>query len=786
MVTVTKRDGSVVNFDINKTKTRIQNCLDPGTSLVWLSKVLAVVESGVVEGMSTADLDPHIADSYKGYDFNYSVVAARVFVSHVAKSAQGSFSEKSMMLLENQVLSEAYGNLCKEHAEALDSMIDYERDYLFDYMGIRMLADKYLLRCDGKIVERPQDMLLRVALNINSQQHGIVESVQETYDALSRHEYIHATPTLHFSGTPDNQLASCFLQSNVEDNIWDMYEKLAETARISARGGGIGINVTRVRAAGSRVKGTNGVSDGIVPFLSVYDKTCLHVNQGGRRKGAFAIYLEPWHADVLDFLRLRLPEGNEDQRARNLFTALNVNDEFMRRLENGENWSLFCPSTVPDLVDKHGEEFAAAYKAYEEQGLAKCVLPAARIWNAAVKSQRETGTPYIMFKDTANAISNQRHVGMVNTSGLCIEIMQHAAGTETAVCTLASVALPKCIVQTGMGMRFSFDKLRTVTQLVTRNLNKVIDTASYPTKGAFCNTMLHRPIGIGVQGLADVFAMLKLPFASEEARQLNKDIFKVMYFAALAQSCELSRNFREHLEDTGFQNARLEPQWQGAHACFAGSPLSEGLFHCDLFHSCEPRTQEKDFADIDRLVTGGRFTCEEIEALRQDVIDHGTRNSLCVALMPTQSTSHILGNNECFEPFCGNIYQRRLLSGEFVFVNKHLVADLQRLNLWSRDIYDMIINEHGSVQNIPIIPDKIREIYKTVWEIPQKVIIDFAADRAPYVDQSQSMNLFFLNSDNARINSALLHAWKSKLKTGVYYVRTENFDVESVCESCSG
>lgn len=619
--------------------------------------------------------------------------------------------------------TEVYG-IIKKNAAHLDEAIDYKRDFGYDYFGFKTLEKSYLIRLDGKVVERPQHMLMRVAVGIHRED---IPSVIETYNLLSERWFTHATPTLFNAGTPKPQLSSCFLLTMKDDSIDGIYDTLKQCAKISQSAGGIGLSIHHVRAKGSYIKGTNGVSNGIVPMLRNFDMTARYVDQGGgKRKGSFAIYLEPWHADIKDFLELKRNHGKEEMRARDLFYALWIPDLFMKRVEQNEDWSLFCPNEAPGLSDCHGEEFERLYEKYEREGRARETIKAQELWFEVLESQIETGTPYMLYKDSANRKSNQKNLGTIKSSNLCTEIIEYTAPDEVAVCNLASLALPK-FVQTGKDGKLYFDheKLYEITKVATKNLNKVIDVNYYPVEEARRSNFRHRPIGLGIQGLADAFIMLRMPFDSPEARGLNEDIFETIYFAAVETSMELAKI-------------------QGTYETYDGSPASKGILQFDMW-GVTPKS--------------GRWNWSE---LKEKVKKYGMRNSLLVAPMPTASTSQILGNNECFEPYTSNLYTRRTLSGEFIMVNKHLMKDLINLGLWNDNMRNRLISTNGSVLNVPGIPQNIKDLYKTVWEISQKVIIDMAADRGAYICQSQSMNIFMQDPNFGKLTSMHFYAWKKK------------------------
>lgn len=617
----------------------------------------------------------------------------------------------------------------QENRERLDAAIIYDRDFEFDYFGFKTLERSYLLRMNGKVVERPQHLFMRVAVGIHGND---IDAAIETYNLMSERWFIHATPTLFNAGTPKPQLSSCFLLSMTEDSINGIFETLQRCALISQSAGGIGLSIHNVRATGSYIKGTGGTSNGIIPMLRVFNDAARYVDQGGgKRKGAFAVYLEPWHADIFEFLDLKKNHGKEELRARDLFYALWISDLFMERVKSDADWSLFCPNESPGLFDVYGDKFEALYHQYEQEGRARKTVKARDLWTAILESQIETGTPYILYKDAANKKSNQQNLGTIRSSNLCTEIIEYTAPDEVAVCNLASLALPKYVVNG----QFDFDKLVEITRVVTRNLNKVIDINYYPIPEARNSNMRHRPIGLGVQGLADAFILCGMAFDSEEARQLNKDIFEAVYFAAVTESCDLAEKL-------------------GAYETFQGSPMSKGLFQFDLWN----------------VTPSGRW---DWASLRERVKKYGLRNSLLVAPMPTASTSQILGNNECFEPYTSNLYTRRTLAGEHIVVNKHLMRDLVRLGLWDEEMREAIMAANGSIQGIEVIPQKVRDIYKTAYEISQKVIIDMSADRGAFICQSQSLNVFMEAPTFAKLSSMHFYAWQKGLKTGMYYLRSK-------------
>ncbi len=739
---VVKRSGKKEDVHFDKVTSRVTR-LSYGLQLKSedIIEISKKVVSGIFNNVTTTELDNLAAETAASFTTkhpDFAVLAARIAVSNLHKNTKKSFSETAELMYNYidtktnapaPLLADDIYELIKENADVLDAAIIYERDYHFDFFGFKTLEKSYLLKVNGKIVERPQHMFMRVALGIHKTD---VDAAIETYNLMSEKWFIHATPTLFNSGTPKPQMSSCFLLSMKDDSINGIYDTLKDCALISQSAGGIGLNVHNIRSTGSYIKGTNGTSNGIIPMLRVFNDTARYVDQGGgKRKGAFSVYLEPWHADVFEFLELRKNHGKEEMRARDLFLALWIPDLFMKRVEEDAEWSLFCPNEAKNLHTTHGAEFEALYIQYEQEGKAKKTIQARELWNAVLESQIETGTPYVLYKDAANTKSNQQNLGTIRCSNLCTEIIEYSDENETAVCNLASLSLPRFVE----GKKFNFEKLVEVTKIVTRNLNKVIDGNYYPIPETKRSNERHRPIGLGVQGLADVFMMMGLPFESEMAKLLNVNIFESIYFAAMTASCELAKK-------------------DGAYQTFKGSPLSEGKFQFDLW----------EVAPSERY---------DWESLRKEVMEHGVRNSLLLAPMPTASTSQILGNNECFEPYTSNIYNRRVLSGEFAVVNKHLLKDLGALNLWNDNMKQRIIAANGSVQNIEEIPADLKEIYKTVWEIKQKTVIDMSADRGAYICQSQSLNLFVEQPNFGKLSSMHFYTWKKGLKTGMYYLRTK-------------
>jgi len=739
---VIKRNGKRESVKFDKITARIEKlCYGLERRFVNSIDVAKKVIEGLYDGVTTTELDNLAAETAASLTVkhpDYALLASRIAVSNLHKNTTKSFSHTMQLLHECTdskngkllpLIADDVWQIIHDNAELLDSTIIYDRDYGFDYFGFKTLEKSYLLKLNGKVVERPQHMYMRVAIGIHKED---IESALKTYHLMSERWFTHATPTLFNAGTPKPQMSSCFLLTMKEDSIDGIYDTLKQTAKISQSAGGIGLAIHGIRATGSYIGGTNGTSNGIIPMLKVFNDTARYVDQGGgKRKGAFAVYLEPWHADVFEFLDLRKNHGKEEMRARDLFYALWIPDLFMKRVEAGEDWSLFCPNEAPGLHECWGAEFEALYAKYEAAGKARKTIKAQDLWFAILDAQIETGTPYLLYKDAANGKSNQQNLGTIKSSNLCTEIMEYTSPEEVAVCNLASLALPRFVIDG----KFDHQKLYEVSYAATLNLNKIIDNNYYPIEEARNSNLRHRPIGLGVQGLADVFILLRLPFESEPAKQLNKEIFETIYFAAMTASKDLA-------------------QKEGAYETYAGSPVSKAIFQFDMWNT-EP-TLRWDW-----------YT------LKAEVLKHGVRNSLLLAPMPTASTSQILGNNECFEPYTSNIYVRRVLSGEFVIVNKHLLKDLVALNLWNDEMKNNIIQHNGSVQQIDSIPAEIKEIYKTVWEIKQRAIIDMAADRGAYICQSQSLNLFIDAPSASKLTSMHFYAWKKGLKTGMYYLRTK-------------
>tara|TARA_B110000459_G_scaffold157167_1_gene172084 strand:+ start:1396 stop:3738 length:2343 start_codon:yes stop_codon:yes gene_type:complete len=738
---VVKRDGRKEPVKFDKITARIiKMCygLDP---LVSPEAVAMKVIEGIYDGVTTTDLDNLAAEvaAAKTIDHpDYALLASRIAVSNLHKDTKKTFSDVMSDLYnyidpktgENAaLLSEEVFSIIMDNKDLFDSNIIYDRDFRYDYFGFKTLTRSYLMKLNGEIAERPQQMLMRVSIGIHKND---VESALKTYNLMSEGWFTHATPTLFNSGTPKPQMSSCFLLTAKEDSIEGIYDTLKSCAQISQSAGGIGLSIHDIRATGSYIKGTNGESNGIVPMLRVFNDTARYVDQGGgKRKGSFAIYLEPWHADVFDFLDLKKNHGKEEQRARDLFYALWIPDLFMKRVKENGDWTLMCPHECPGLSDTHSKEFEKLYTKYEKAGKGRKTIKAQDLWFKILESQIETGTPYMLYKDAANAKSNQQNLGVIKSSNLCTEIIEYTAPDEVAVCNLASLALPKYIEN----KTFDFEKLFNVTYQATLNLNKIIDGNFYPVEEARNSNLRHRPIGLGVQGLADAFILMGYPFESPEAKALNREVFETIYFASMTASKDLAKEL-------------------GHYETYPGSPVSKGVFQYDMWN----------VTPTDRW---------EWKLLKAEVKKYGVRNSLLLAPMPTASTAQILGNNECFEPYTSNIYTRRVLSGEFIIVNKHLLKDLVKENLWTADMRNKIKEASGSIQNIDEVPQRLKDLYKTAWEISQKAIIDQAADRGAYICQSQSLNIFMENANFGKLTSMHFYGWEKGLKTGMYYLRTK-------------
>jgi ribonucleoside-diphosphate reductase alpha chain len=769
---VTKRNGELKTVEFDKILRRLKILgNEAGIKINYTSLAMKVIDQ-LFDGISTTKIDELSAEqcaSMSSTHHDYNTLAGRIVVSNHQKNTEPSFS-KVMTALYNfkdkhghhsPLVSEELYAVVQVAGEEFDTMCDYSRDYLIDYFGFKTLDRAYLMKIDGKSVERAQHMWLRVSIGI----HGTdMSAIKETYDYMSRKYFTHATPTLFNAGTPHPQLSSCFLQAMENDSVDGIYNTLKDCALISKWAGGIGLHIHNVRASGSHIRGTNGNSNGIVPMLKVFNHTAKYIDQGGgRRNGSFAIYLEPWHADVEMFLQMRKNHGDEELKARDLFYAVWVPDLFMERIKVNGKWTLMCPDECPGLADVYGDEFVALYTKYEQEGKGRATVNARDIWLQILDAQMETGTPYILFKDACNKKSNQKNIGTIKSSNLCTEVIQYSDDTETAVCNLASIALPTFVSADGV---FDYEELHKVTKVVTANLNRVIDINYYPIEKARKSNMRHRPIGMGVQGLNDTFMLMDISFHSDEAKDVNKKIFETMYHAALERSCELAQGY-------------------GPYETFAGSPASQGILQFDMWN-VDPTNTRYDWT-----------------ALKQKIMTHGLRNSLLLAPMPTASTSQILGFNECIEPVTSNIYSRRTLAGEFIMTNKYLMNDLLKLDLWNDKIKNNIIANNGSVQHIEAIPQKIRDKYKTVWELPMKHLIDMSADRGAYICQSQSLNLWLEDPNYNALTSMHFYSWSKGLKTGIYYLRrrarhqAQKFTIEpelkpgavaqeaEICDMCS-
>ena len=741
---VIKRDQRKESVKFDKITARIEK-LSYGlnTKYVKTIEIAKKVIDGIYDGVSTQELDELAAETAATLTTkhpDYAVLAARISISNLHKTTSKSFSNTMKRLYtyinpktgkNASLLSKEIYGIINKNAAILDSSIIYDRDFSYDYFGFKTLEKSYLLKLKGLVVERPQHMLMRVAIGIHKEN---VDAAIETYNLLSEKWFTHATPTLFNAGTPKPQLSSCFLLTMKDDSIDGIYDTLKQCAKISQSAGGIGLSIHNVRATGSYINGTNGISNGIIPMLRNFDMTARYVDQGGgKRKGSFAIYLEPWHADIFEFLQLKKNHGKEELRARDLFYAMWIPDLFMKRVEANEDWSLFSPDEAKDLHETYGDDFEKLYTKYEKEGKARKSVKAQDLWFEILESQIETGNPYILYKDAANRKSNQKNLGTIKSSNLCTEIMEYTSPDEIAVCNLASIALNKFVND---DMTYNHKKLYEITKVITKNLNKVIDVNYYPVEEARNSNMRHRPIGIGVQGLADTFILMRYAFDSKEAKKLNVEIFETIYFGAMEASMEIAKK-------------------DGAYESYKGSPVSKGIFQFDMW-GITPNSNRWDWTK-----------------LKQKVKKNGVRNSLLLAPMPTASTSQILGNNECFEPYTSNIYTRRVLSGEFIVVNKHLLKDLIKLNLWDDSMKDRLMEANGSIQKIKEIPENIKLLYRTVWEISQKSVIDMAADRGAYICQSQSMNIHMEDATFGKLTSMHFHAWKKGLKTGLYYLRTK-------------
>ena len=762
---VIKRDGTREPVSFDQILTRIRSLSD-GLQHVNPDLVAQKVCNQLQDNIETSKLDEFAAETcammQSRYHPNYGLLAARILISNHHKTTPNTLADCVVSLQE--ILADSYCELATKHGNEYQAMIDYSRDFMFDYFGFKTLERGYLLKRNGVILERPQHLWMRVAIQLHANDF---KKVKETYDALSQGYFIHATPTLFNSGTRHPQLSSCFLNTMESDSIKGIYKTLGDCAQISKWAGGIGLSVHNVRARGSHIKGTNGEATGLVPMLKVFNDTAKYVNQGGKRNGSFAIYLEPWHSDIEDFLRLKLNQGAEEERARDLFYGLWIPDLFMERVEEDGDWTLMCPHECPGLADVWGQPFNELYIKYEKDNKGRKTLKAKKIWQMILDCQIQTGTPYLCYKDAANSKSNQQHLGTIKSSNLCTEIMEFTSPSETAVCNLGSLALSKFVMPDENGdLDFNFAMLRKYTEILAHNLDIVIDKTFYPTSECLTSNMKHRPIGIGVQGLADTFAKLRIPWTSKRASDLNREIFENIYYAAMNASIQRCIALGEY-QHFGYYNTQ-------PFISFLGSPMSKGKLQYDLWGEQPTHTPYLEW--------------EYIEYMSKEC---GARNSLLIAPMPTASTSQILGNNECFEPFTSNLYTRRVLAGDFMVINKYLVEDLVKLGLWTSDIRTSIIANNGSIQGLPEIPAELQELYKTAWEIPQKTLINLSRERAPFICQSQSLNLFLTEPTYAKMTSMHFYAWKQGLKTGCYYLRTkaassaQKFTVEPPCTTCS-
>uniref|UniRef100_A0A6C0J1P9 ribonucleoside-diphosphate reductase n=1 Tax=viral metagenome TaxID=1070528 RepID=A0A6C0J1P9_9ZZZZ len=770
---VVKRNGETEDVSFDKVLNRLKKI--SGDIKIDTTEIAQKVCSRIYDGVKTAELDElaaYLCSSMSIENPEYAVLASRIIVSNHQKNTSPSFSETIAILYSNKdvhgepspcVSDEVY-NIVNKYTEKLNSYIDYSRDFLFDYFGFKTLERSYLIKVNKKIVERPQHMWMRVAIGIHGDD---IKEVLNTYDLMSKKYFTHATPTLFNSGTNSPQLSSCFLSSMNDDSVSGIYESLKEMALISKYAGGIGIHIHQIRGKGSHIRGNNGVSNGIIPMLRVFNNTARYIDQAGKRQGSIAVYLEPWHTDVEAFLDLKKNHGNEEDRCRDLFLALWIPDLFMERVKNDGKWSLMCPDQCRGLSDVYGDDFKTLYEKYENEGKFIRQINAQDLWFKILESQIEQGVPYILFKDAANKKSNQQNLGTIKSSNLCAEIIIYSSPEETGVCNLASICLPSFVEKTEDGTTvYNFEKLHDTVKVITKNLNKVIDRNFYPLEKARVSNLRHRPIGIGVQGLADVFIQLRYPFESAEAKQLNKDIFETIYHGATEGSMEISQKRAEIIKemmknsDTNiykyvneFEKEIINSKYPGAYSSFEGSPISQGKFQFDLWGK-EP---------------SNRYDWNK---LREEIMTHGIRNSLLISPMPTASTSQIMGFNESFEPFTNNIFQRKTLSGEFIVINKYLVNDLIKIGLWDKNMKDTIILNNGSIQNIDSIPNDVKELYKTTWEIKQKNVIDMSADRGIYICQTQSLNIFMEEPDFQKLSSMHFYSWSIGLKTGSYYLRT--------------
>ena len=770
---VVKRNGETEDVSFDKVLNRLKNI--SGDIKIDTTEIAQKVCSRIYDGVKTAELDElaaYLCSSMSIENPEYGILASRIIVSNHQKNTSPSFSETISILYNNKdvhnmtspCVSEEVFNIVNKYTEKLNSYIDYSRDFLFDYFGFKTLERSYLIKINKRVIERPQHMWMRVAIGIHGDD---IKEVLNTYDLMSKKYFTHATPTLFNSGTSRPQLSSCFLSSMNDDSVEGIYESLKEMALISKYAGGIGIHIHQIRGKGSHIRGTNGISNGIIPMLRVFNNTARYIDQAGKRQGSIAVYLEPWHTDVEAFLELKKNHGNEEDRCRDLFLALWIPDLFMERVKNDMKWSLMCPDQCLGLSDVYGDEFKELYERYESEGKYIKQINAQELWFKILESQIEQGVPYILFKDAANKKSNQQNLGTIKSSNLCAEIIIYSSPKETGVCNLASICLPSFIEKAENGDTvYNFEKLHDTVKVITKNLNKVIDRNYYPIQKARVSNLKHRPIGIGVQGLADVFIQFRFPFESAEAKQLNKDIFETIYHGAAECSMEISQKrtiiIKDMMKDNNsdiskyvneFEKDVINSKYPGAYSSFEGSPMSFGKFQFDLWGK-EP---------------SNRYDWNK---LREEIMTHGIRNSLLISPMPTASTSQIMGFNESFEPFTNNIFQRKTLSGEFIVINKYLVNDLIKMGIWDKNMKDTIILNNGSIQSIDSIPDDVKELYKTTWEIKQKNIIDMSADRGIYICQTQSLNIFMEEPDFQKLSSMHFYSWSIGLKTGSYYLRT--------------
>ena len=766
---VLKRNGKYENIGFDKILKRVKSIgQECGIKLNYTTFVMKVIDQ-LYDGIPTAKIDELTAEQCASLSIqhpDYNILAGRLIISNHHKNTSSSFFSVMKKLYQYKdvhdkpypLVNKTFFETVEKNKDELEAMIDIERDYLIDYFGFKTMERAYLMRINSIVVERPQYLWLRVAISIHGNN---MINVKKTYDLMSQKYFTHATPTLFNAGTPNQQLSSCYLLALEDDSITGIYNTLADCAQISKYSGGIGLHIHNIRASGSHIRGTNGKTDGLVPMLKVYNATARYVNQSGKRAGSFAIYLEPWHADIDDFLEMKKNHGDEEMKARDLFYALWIPDLFMKRVETNGTWTLMCPDECPGLSDVYGDQFVELYTKYETEGKGRKTVGARDLWFKVLDSQMETGTPYLLYKDAANEKSNQKNIGTIKSSNLCTEIMEYSDDNETAVCNLASIGLSKFVKE---DKTFDYDTLHEVTKIVAENLDKVIDINFYPTEKTRVSNMKHRPIGIGVQGLADTFALMDIPFHSDGAKEVNKMIFETIYHASLEQSMEIARDRSFIMTEKGFlydsqsqsqceyEDKIRDKSFCGAYSSFEGSPMSQGIFQFDMWN-VTPSTKY------------------DWSKLREDIIQFGIRNSLSVAPMPTASTAQILGNNECFEPFTSNIYTRRTLAGEFIIVNKYLMKELIELQLWDDEMKNTIIANHGSIQNIDSIPASIKEKYKIVWEIPMKHVIDMAKDRGAFICQSQSLNLWVEEPTYKILTSMHFYAWKAGLKTGMYYLR---------------